>query len=63
MYMQWVTEYDVKNISDTQARKNMITMGKVDTSGVDDDNNELWTYPFNHLYWNGQVEHIKTRIL
>ena len=28
--MQYVTEYDVKNISDTQPRKN-ITMGKVDT--------------------------------
>ena len=34
MYMQKVTEYDVKNISDTQPRKNMITMGKVDTSDL-----------------------------
>ena len=31
MYMQYVTEYDVTNISDTRPRKNMITMGKVDT--------------------------------
>ena len=30
MYMQYVTEYDVTNISDTQPPKNMITMGKVD---------------------------------
>ena len=30
MYMQYVTEYDVTNISDTQTPKNMITMGKVD---------------------------------
>ena len=29
--MQLVTEYDVTNISDTQPRNNMITMGKVDT--------------------------------
>ena len=32
MYVQYVTEYDVTNISDTWPRKNMITMGKVDTS-------------------------------
>ena len=31
MYMQHVTEYDVTNISGTQPRKNMITIGKVDT--------------------------------
>ena len=30
--MQYVTEYDVTNISDTRPRKNMITMGKVVTS-------------------------------
>ena len=30
--MQYVTDYDVKNISGTQQRKNMITLGKVDTS-------------------------------
>ena len=30
--MQYVTEYDVTNISDTRPRKNMITMAKVDTS-------------------------------
>ena len=30
--MQYVTEYDVTIISGTQPRKNMITMGKVDTS-------------------------------
>ena len=34
MYMQNVTEYDVTNISDTRLRKNMITMGKVDTSDL-----------------------------
>ena len=34
MYMQYVTEYDVSNISDTQPRENMITMGKVDTSDL-----------------------------
>ena len=34
MYMQKVTEYDVTNISDTQPRKNMITMGMVDTSDL-----------------------------
>ena len=33
MYMQYVTEYDVTNISDTQPRKNVITTGKVDTDG------------------------------
>ena len=33
-YMQWVTEYDVTNISATQPRENMITMGKVDTSDL-----------------------------
>ena len=33
-YMQYVTEYDVANISDTRPRKNMITMGKVDTSDL-----------------------------
>ena len=32
--MQLVTEYDVTNISDTQPPKNMITMGKVDTSDL-----------------------------
>ena len=32
MYMQYVTEYDVINISDTRPQKNMITMGKIDTS-------------------------------
>ena len=32
--MQYVTEYDVTNISDTRPRKNMITMGKVDTSDL-----------------------------
>ena len=31
IYMQYVTEYDVTNISDTRPRKNMITMGKIDT--------------------------------
>ena len=31
MYIQLVTEYDVTNISGTQPRKNVITMGKVDT--------------------------------
>ena len=29
--MQWVTEYDATNVAGTQPRKNMITMGKVDT--------------------------------
>ena len=33
-YMQQVTEYDITNISGTQPRKNMITMGKVDTSDL-----------------------------
>ena len=32
--MQQVTEYDVTNLSGTQPRKNMITMGKVDTSDL-----------------------------
>ena len=32
--MQWVTEYHVTNISGTKPRKNMITMGKVDTSDL-----------------------------
>ena len=32
--MQQVTEYDVTNISGTQPRKNMTTMGKVDTSDL-----------------------------
>ena len=32
--MQLVTEYDVTNIPDTQPRKNMTTMGKVDTSDL-----------------------------
>ena len=32
--MQYVTECDVTNISDTRPRKNMITMGKVDTSDL-----------------------------
>ena len=32
MYMQYVKEYDVTNISDTRPRKNMITMGKFGTS-------------------------------
>ena len=32
--MQYVTEYDVTNISDTRPRKNMITRGKVDTSDL-----------------------------
>ena len=32
--MQYVTEYDVTNISDTRPRKNMITMGKRDTSDL-----------------------------
>ena len=34
MYMQYVTEYDVTNISDPRPRKNMITMGKADTSDL-----------------------------
>ena len=33
-YMQEVTEYDVTNISGTQPQKNIITMGKVDTSNL-----------------------------
>ena len=33
-YMQYVTEYYVTNISDTQPRKNMITMRQVDTSDL-----------------------------
>ena len=33
-YMQQVTEYDLTNISGTQPRKNMITMGKGDTSDL-----------------------------
>ena len=32
MYMQLVTEYDETNISDTQPRINIVTMGTVDTS-------------------------------
>ena len=32
--MQSVTEYYVTNISGTQQRKNMTTMGKVDTSDL-----------------------------
>ena len=32
--MQYVTEYDVINISDTRPRRNMITMGKFDTSNL-----------------------------
>ena len=32
--MQYVTEYDVTNISDTRPRKNMITIGKVDASDL-----------------------------
>ena len=32
--MQYVTEYDVTNIADTRPRKNMITIGKVDTSDL-----------------------------
>ena len=32
--MQYVTEYDAINISDTRPRKNKITMGKVDTSDL-----------------------------
>ena len=31
-YIYNVTEYDVTNISGTQPEKNIITMGKVDTS-------------------------------
>ena len=34
MYIQYVTEYNVTNISDTRPRKSMITMGKVDTSDL-----------------------------
>ena len=34
MYIQYVTEHDVTTISDTRPRKNMITMGKVDTSDL-----------------------------
>ena len=34
MYLQLETEYDVTNISGTQPRKNMKTMGKVDTSDL-----------------------------
>ena len=34
MYMQYVTKYDVIYISDTRPRKNMITVGKVDTSDL-----------------------------
>ena len=34
MYMQYVADYDVTNISDTRPQKNMITMGKVDTSDL-----------------------------
>ena len=32
MYMQYNTEYDVTNISDTRPGKNMITMEKVDNT-------------------------------
>ena len=32
--MQYVTEYDVTNTSDTRPRKHMMTMGKVDTSDL-----------------------------
>ena len=34
MYMQQVTEYGVTNISGTKPRKNMTTMGKIDTSDL-----------------------------
>ena len=34
MYMQYVTEYTVTNISDTRPQTNMITMGKIDTSDL-----------------------------
>ena len=34
MYMPYVTQYDETNISDTRPRKNMITIGKVDTSDL-----------------------------
>ena len=34
MYMQYVTEYDVTNISGTQPRQTMIRIGKVDTSDL-----------------------------
>ena len=34
MYMQLVTEYDVTNISGTQPRNNMKTMGKVNSSDL-----------------------------
>ena len=34
MYMQYVTEYDVTNISDTRPQKNMITMVKFDTTDL-----------------------------
>ena len=39
MYMQYVREYDVTNISDTRPRKNNITMGKVDTNL---DKSQVW---------------------
>ena len=40
MYMQYVTEYDVTNISGTQPRKN----GKDWYFGFDDDNNMSYRY-------------------
>ena len=55
--MQEVTEYDVLNISDTQPRNNMITMGLVDTSDIMMIITWSKDYPFNHLNEMKHIDH------
>ena len=44
MYMQYVTEYDVTNISDTRWRKKYDNNGKGWYFRFDDDNNMSYKY-------------------
>ena len=48
MHMQLLTEYDVTNISGTQPQKNMITMGKVDTSDMMITSGQIVKYQYCH---------------
>ena len=58
-----MTEYDVTNIPGTQSRKNMKTMGQVDTSYLMMIITWSIGISFQSPYLNGPVEHIQPHIL
>ena len=50
MYMQWVTQYDVTSISDTQPRKKYDINGKGGHFRFDNDNNLSYRYIISITY-------------